>query len=739
MIGEGGLGSDKSMEDAPKLLRRGVRDRDGRRPMRVFGRLFDAVVGFEDVPYRRTRGHLATRLENPTALDRHRDHQGLLLVLGPADEPVHVLTARHLAGSALAYRRQAGALEDRCCRPFRLGDAPQALYGVLEISIINVHLAGGIGVDLPDQLPVLFADLAPDVRRNQGAAVLDSGVGADELERRHEHVALADRQVDPVPHAPERLLRRTHLLVPGSLPSARGHTPRRLRGEVYAGEVGEAEPLVEVREPVLVVGGVPDPVRHLVEELVVGVLEGFGVVLGTVGSQILVVGAVLAPALPAADRHARRAPALSGVRDGRVGVDDAEDEARHAGEGLEGRGRRVETGYGAVGERGVGVLGVQVLEGPHLPGAGDTAHEELRVVAGTTGHGQDLTVSGVHRDNGTTLTGVPGALGALDGGVELGLRDALDVEIYGECEVLARYGVNDAVGELRIGIDLDGVSVVVDELTQRIDPAAFRHYPPEGIHVVDFLTGFAAQKLLVIELDPALTDYRVVGEAFEGILFELFLRDRTGVAEDVGGHISLRIVANVVVVHGDARELLGALADVGDVVAVGVLFDQHRAVLVPQLEGRVVALEYRFLVGPEDLGELPDLLPGYFVGDDRHVEAGNVVREDLAVAVVDDAALGGVLDLAGLSMPGRERVVISRENLQLPQPGREDNEDHRHHDRQGDHTHLHVALGHGRRIPALLGGPRLLPLAHGKPDHRLPFPLVAGPVTLSAWTIRRRE
>src|SRR5215211_4910229 len=269
---------------------------------------------------------------------------------------------------------------------------------------------------------------------------------------------------------------------------------------------------------------------------------------------------------------------------------------------------------------------------------------------------------------------------------------------------------------------------------------ALRHYPPEGIHVVDFLTGFAAQKLLVIELDPALTDYRVVGEAFVSIQFELFLRDCTGVAEDVGGHIPLRIVANVVVVHGDARELLGALADVGDVVAVGVLFDQHRAVLVPQLEGRVVALEYRLGVGPEDLGELLDLLPGYFVGNDRHVEAGDVVREDLAVAVVDDAALGGVLDLAGLGMPGRERVVIAREDLQLPQPGRQDYEDHRDHDRQRDHTHLHVALGHGRRIPALLGGPRLLLLAHRKPDHRLPFPLVAaGPVTLSAWTIRRRE
>src|SRR5215211_8745694 len=177
MTGEGGLGSDKSMDNAnaPQLLRRGVRDRDGRRRMRVFGRLLDAVVGFEDVPYRRARGHLTACLEDPAALDRYRDHQGLFLVLGPADEPVHVLTPRHLTGSALADRRQARALEGSSRGSLRFGDAPQTLYGVLEVSIVDVHLASGTGVDLLDQLPVLVANLTTDVRGNQGAAVLDSG------------------------------------------------------------------------------------------------------------------------------------------------------------------------------------------------------------------------------------------------------------------------------------------------------------------------------------------------------------------------------------------------------------------------------------------------------------------------------------------------------------------------------------------------------------------------------------
>jgi hypothetical protein len=217
----------------------------------------------------------------------------------------------------------------------------------------------------------------------------------------------------------------------------------------------------------------------------------------------------------------------------------------------------------------------------------------------------------------------------------------------------------------------------------------------------------------------------------------------------VGGHLPLRIVADVVVVHGDARKLRRALADVGDVVAVGVLFDEHRAVLVPQLESRVVAIEYRLGVGLEDLGELLDLLPGCLpmalvnlVGDDRHVEAGDVVREDLAVAVVDDAALGGVLDHAGLGRLGRERVLVAREDLQVPQPGRQDDEDHRNDDRERDHPHLHVAFGYGRRVHALLRGPRLLLLGYREPDHCVPSSWTsedAGSVTLSAWMISRRE
>ena len=130
-----------------------------------------------------------------------------------------------------------------------------------------------------------------------------------------------------------------------------------------------------------------------------------------------------------------------------------------------------------------------------------------------------------------------------------------------------------------------------------------------------------------------------------------------------------------------------------------------------------------------------------FDGGHGDVEAGDVVREDLAVAVADDAALGRVLDLEGLGRLRGDRVLGAREDLEVPQPGREDYEYHRDDDCEGDHPDLHVALGHRRRVGPLLRGPRLLLLAHGEPDQLLSPCAIggSGPSTLSAWTIRRRE
>src|SRR5215203_5439990 len=82
----------------------------------------------------------------------------------------------------------------------------------------------------------------------------------------------------------------------------------------------------------------PASVGTLVEELVVGVLQCFGEVLGPVGPQKRRVGTVLTPALVAgAEGNVRRMPARPVVGERRVPVDDARFKAPEAGERLEGR------------------------------------------------------------------------------------------------------------------------------------------------------------------------------------------------------------------------------------------------------------------------------------------------------------------------------------------------------------------------------------------------------------------
>src|SRR5215218_547899 len=95
------------------LLRRGalvhwlLSDGLGVRRMRVLGRLLDAVVGLEDVTHGGARTHLAAGLECPSTFDHNDDHQRVgLFVCGPADVPVHEITAAgQLASTALAKRR----------------------------------------------------------------------------------------------------------------------------------------------------------------------------------------------------------------------------------------------------------------------------------------------------------------------------------------------------------------------------------------------------------------------------------------------------------------------------------------------------------------------------------------------------------------------------------------------------------------------------------------------------------
>ena len=97
--------------------------------------------------------------------------------------------------------------------------------------------------------------------------------------------------------------------------------------------------------------------------------------------------------------------------------------------------------------------------------------------------------------------------------------------------------------------------------------------------------------------------------------------------------------------------------------------------------------------------------------------------------------------LVCLRRPRGEGVVLAREDLQVPQPGAKDEEDRGDQNRQRDYPHLHVALGHRRRLHTLFRGVRLLLLSHRQPEQPLP-PFRNEhyrSATFSAWTIKRLE
>src|SRR5215210_822576 len=426
------------------------------------------------------------------------------------------------------------------------------------------------------------------MRRYQGAAVGDSREAPGELQWGNQEVALAYGDVHPPAHAP-------HLVVGGGpgllLPLAGGDLSGALPGDIHVRGGPEAELLIVLGQQILIVGAVPHPVSHLVEELVVRVPEGLGVVLGAVGTQELVLGAVLAPALPAAPPRVGWAPALAAVRHRRAGTDGAILHARHPGKGLERRSSGVGPLNRPVGKWGVRLLGVKELVSLHLLGAGDATDEHLRIERRPARHRDDLAVARIYGDYGPARPRAPVALSPTYRRVELLLHGLLQLEVYGEPNVLAGNRLLDA-GRLPLFGDFLGSLVVAPPVG-----LAQSNLAPQGVHVVLLIALLPPQDLLVRQFDPAFADYGVVREPLERVRPELCVRDRPSVAEDVRGQLPLRVVADIIIVDHEALELLRALADVHHVLAARVLLYKHRAVLVARLQRSVVVREDRLLVG----------------------------------------------------------------------------------------------------------------------------------------------
>src|SRR5918998_4511905 len=191
MIGDGGLGSEA--RKGATLLLRGARlgaragsavrrvYRRGTRRVRVLLGLLDAVVGLQDVADGGARRHLRALLEGAAALDHGDHHQGLVPALRPAGEPVYVVAARvvarQLARAALADRGQVRALEDRLGRALLRRDAAQSFDHGFDLGLGGVHASLGLRGDILDNLAALVGDLLAYVRGDEGAAVVECGVG----------------------------------------------------------------------------------------------------------------------------------------------------------------------------------------------------------------------------------------------------------------------------------------------------------------------------------------------------------------------------------------------------------------------------------------------------------------------------------------------------------------------------------------------------------------------------------
>ena len=245
-------------------------------------------------------------------------------------------------------------------------------------------------------------------------------------------------------------------------------------------------------------------------------------------------------------------------------------------------------------ERGAGLeqIGHRAVAG--------SAHVELRavvrVVRRHVGHRQHLAGPHVEDDD-------PAGLGAMldDRGLQLAIGEVLQLAIDRQREVAA--------------------------LDRRAHALRVLHHPPQPVLDHPAAAGLAGQPVLVGELDALLAAVVHVGEA-----------------EQMRGHLAVRVVAPVLALERDARkgELHDLRSDVGRQVALEV---DELAVPLGEPAADLT------LVHAQQSGKLAALAGAQprvgGAGPDRLDRRG--YRERLAVAVGDHAAVSGQLEHAGVA------------------------------------------------------------------------------------------
>ena len=459
--------------------------------------------------------------------------------------------------------------------------------------------------------------------RHYDAPVGQRGRGVRELQQRECVVALADADRRCVAHHPRLLHARL-------LPLPAGQNARLLAHEVDACLLAEAPGHHEVMDRVdAQAGGEP---------VVVDVRRD--------GDRL----AKVEPALGHAAHVAE--PVLAEREDARVVKDEVRSrrsrlQACERNERLVRGADRIEAAHGAV-EKWLRLGRVELGPGLRI----DAAWEEIRIVGRHGDEGEDLTRLGLDGDDGAHLSlhGV--------------FSDALKVHVDRQVQVLACLGRLE--GERAHGMaacgDLQGL-----------------------------VSRSAVKEALVAALDADLADDAltlvVVDEALAGQALLVGLGQGADVAEDVAADAPFGIDAVFALVDLDAgkapllaREdgdlLVGELLTDGDrVIAVEVFAQAHEAAAVRRRDGN-------------DLRERVDglLEVGHLVWRDFQRVGERVLREQLAVAVVDEAA-GGLRDNRDRAVLFRTlRVGVLVDDLQPREASDQNAEEHDHQKEDEEQT-----------------------------------------------------
>ena len=324
-----------------------------------------------------------------------------------------------------------------------------------------------------------------------------------------------------------------------------------------------------------------------------------------------------------------------------------------------GRARRIGAD-GAVDERVGGILVDRVPIG-----RGDRGDENIGIVGGDGGHGEDVAVAGIEDHSGSATYDAQGLLG-----------EVLDFRIDGEIDIAtldwlaaADFAFDDALGvaahdagaglalevlvqiqlELGFAFDIGLVEIEFPEVGEFVEVA-------RGAHIAEEVRGHGAVNIPAHGFDADI-------DACEA---EIFFREEGHLVEAeilavVVGHFAVRAVVDLkgvcVVILGDAEFLHARDDGLGDDLHDIGLLEVARHVVHAAAIGGHGHGAFGFAVGADHIGEV-----------EIDFEAGAIFDELDAVAVEDLAAHGGEAhgDLrAGIDAGG---VFLALEDLDIPEP-----------------------------------------------------------------------